>query len=232
MSRREALVVLGAALLAGRTHAQSGANSPLLEKRASCIATPQQTEGPYFVDERLHRSDIRSDPADGSIKAGIPLVLQLRFSAMDGERCMPVSGAIIDIWHCDAAGVYSDVADPHADTRGKKFLRGYQITDANGMVRFQTIYPGWYPGITVHIHFKARVKNAAGREHELTSQLYFDDVVTDKAHAQKPYANRGSRRQRNVEDGLFRRGGRELMLSLAEDGRGYAASFDVGLHMT
>lgn len=232
LDRREVLLMLGATLLAGHARAQSSVNKSLPGKRPACIVTPEQTEGPYFVDERLHRSDIRSDPADGSRRAGIPLALQLRLSAIDGTRCTPASGAIVDIWHCDAAGVYSGVADPRFDTSGKKFLRGYQIADANGIVRFLTIYPGWYPGRTVHIHFKVRARSASGRGYELTSQLYFDDEITDKVHAQKPYAHSGIRRQRNTDDGLFRRGGRELMLSLAEDGQAYSASFDVGLHMT
>ncbi len=86
-------------------------------------------------------------------------------------------GAIVDIWHCDAAGVYSDATDPGFNTVGKKFLRGYQVTDANGGVQFTTIYPGWYRGRTVHIHFKVRAKAKSGQSYEFTSQLYFDDAI-------------------------------------------------------
>lgn len=231
-SRREMLIMLGAVMLAGHAQAQSNPNKPATEKPPACIATPEQTEGPYFVDERLHRSDIRTDPADGSVKAGVPLTLGLRIHAMNGSRCTPVPGAIVDVWHCDAEGVYSDVTDPRFDTTGKQFLRGYQITDMNGAVRFLTIYPGWYPGRTVHIHFKVRTTVASGRHYAFTSQLYFDDAMTDRVHAQKPYAGHGMRRQRNEDDGLFRRGGRQLMLSLTEDGQGYSTAFDVGLQLT
>lgn len=197
----------------------------------ACVLTPAQTEGPYFVDERLQRSDIRSDPSDGTRRPGTPLSLSLRVHAVDGGRCTPLRDAIVDIWHCDANGVYSDVADPGFDTSGKKFLRGYQRTNGDGAVRFLTIYPGWYPGRAVHIHFKVRARSTNGREHELTSQLYFDDALTDRIHSQPPYTRNGQRAPRNESDGIFRRGGRELMLAPVKDGEGYAATFDIGLRM-
>ena len=103
------------------------------------------------------------------------------------------------------------------------------MTDANGAVTFTTIYPGWYPGRTVHIHFTLRTEPQARRGKEFTSQIYFDDALTDRIFAQPPYASRGRRSVRNEEDGLFRRGGRQLMIALQEDGRGYAGTFDVGL---
>src|SRR3989442_1083318 len=128
-----------------------------------CIVRPEQTEGPYFVDDRLNRSDIRSDPSDGSVKEGLPLQLALRVHEIRGQACTPLPGAMVDIWHCDALGVYADVRDRFFDTRGKKFLRGYQVTDAAGTVRFLTIYPGWYPVRTVHIHFKIRTHPESDR---------------------------------------------------------------------
>lgn len=225
--RRRALLMLGAAWLAGRANAQPGSGEKPAEP--ACVLTPQQTEGPYFLDERLRRSDLRSDPADGSIKPGIPLALMLRVLAVDGARCAPLAGAIVDVWHCDAAGRYSGVDDPHFDTAGKSFLRGYQITDADGAVRFLTIYPGWYPGRAVHIHFKVRAKQASGSNAELTSQLYFDDALTARVHAQAPYAGRSGQAPRNEADGLFRQGGRQLMLSPVLQEQGYAAVFDIGL---
>ena len=183
-------------------------------------------EGPYFVDERLNRSDIRSDPADGSVREGLPLALALRVSSVGSSGCSPLAGALVDIWHCDAAGVYSDAG---FNTAGRKFLRGYQVTDARGQVRFATIYPGWYPGRAAHIHFKVRVGAGAGRDREFTSQLYFDDAISDRVYARRPYAARGARAVRNERDGLFRDGGSRLMLQLAETGQGYAANFDVGV---
>ncbi|MBD2103052.1 intradiol ring-cleavage dioxygenase [Leptolyngbya sp. FACHB-261] len=194
-----------------------------------CVVRPQQTEGPYFVDERLNRSDIRSEPSDGSVKDGVPLQLTLRISQASSTRCVPLVGAIVDIWHCDAKGIYSDVSDRSFSTIGQKFLRGYQVTDANGTVQFTTIYPGWYPGRTVHIHFKIRTQANSGQDYEFTSQLYFDDAVTDQVRAKAPYTRQGQRTLKNSEDGLFGNGGDQLLLTLTETGQGYAATFDLGL---
>jgi protocatechuate 3,4-dioxygenase beta subunit len=193
--------------------------------------TPKQTEGPFFVDERLSRSDIRVDPSDGSVKAGVPLSLTFHVSAVGSAGCNPLSGAIVDIWQCDAVGAYSAVNERGSETAGKNFLRGYQVTETNGSTQFTTIYPGWYPGRTVHIHFKIRANAKSGKSQELTSQLYFDDVLTDRVHAQAPYAGKGQRAIKNQQDGLFRNGGRQLMLSPVESGQGYAATFDIGLQM-
>jgi protocatechuate 3,4-dioxygenase beta subunit len=194
-----------------------------------CILRPEQTEGPYFVDERLNREDIRSDPSDGIVKTGVPLALTVRVHEVRGQNCTPLADAIVDVWHCDALGVYSDVRDRSFDTRGKKFLRGYQTTNASGAARFMTIYPGWYPGRTVHIHFKIRTNSGSRRVNEFTSQIYFDDALTDKVHAQPPYASKGPARLRNRQDGIFRDGGEELILPLAPYSDGYAGEFDIGL---
>jgi protocatechuate 3,4-dioxygenase beta subunit len=226
LSRRQTLLALGAALVSARGNAQ-----PAVSRPGACILTAEQTEGPYFIDHRLNRSDLRSDPADGSLRDGVPLLLSLRVHAVSGSGCKALAGAIVHIWHCDADGLYSGISDPHTDTRGKQFLRGYQVSDADGTVRFRTIYPGWYPGRTVHIHFKVRTRDAAGKPYELTSQLYFDDALTDKVMAQAPYAKRGRRDRGNSGDGIYRRGGRELMLALAEQGTGYAAQFDIGVKL-
>lgn len=196
-----------------------------------CIVSPEQTEGPYFVDEKLNRSDIRLDPADGKVADGVPLNLKLRVSRVGSSGCTPVAGAIVDIWHCDALGVYSDVVDRSFNTVGKKFLRGYQVTDANGTVQFATIYPGWYQGRTTHIHFKVRAPGTSERSYEFTSQLYFDDAVSDRVYTQTPYSTKGKRTESNAQDGIYQRGGDQLMLSLAEDTQGYAATFDIGLQM-
>jgi protocatechuate 3,4-dioxygenase beta subunit len=198
----------------------------------TCVVKPQQTEGPYFVDEKLNRSDIRSDPSDGSVKQGIPLRLVFHVSQIDGSSCIPLTGATVDLWHCDALGVYSDVTDPSFSTVGKKFLRGYQVTDTNGTVQFVTIYPGWYPGRTVHIHFKIRSDSTSQRSYEFTSQLYFDDFLTEQIHAQPPYAAKGQRTQKNERDGIFRGGGEQLMLQLTKDVQGYVGTFDIGLQIT
>lgn len=227
--RRDALRALGAAgtlLAGGRALAQSaGGGSATLP---ACVLTPAQTEGPYFVDERLNRSDVRVVAAGEAVKPGALLTLDLGLASLDGTRCAPVSGATVDIWHCDAAGVYSDADDMSFSTKGSKFLRGYQVTGSNGRVRFTTIYPGAYPGRAVHIHFKVRMQ-ASGRDRDFTSQLYFDDALTDRVHASPPYADARARRTRNAQDGLYRRGGRELQLDVIKAGDGYAAAYEVGL---
>ncbi|ADE14885.1 intradiol ring-cleavage dioxygenase [Nitrosococcus halophilus Nc 4] len=232
LSRREMLLLTGvtaASLVMGRhVRGQSTPGMP------TCVVRPQQTEGPYFVDEKLNRSDIRFEPSDHAMKEGVPLRLVFRISRIEGSACTPLSGAMVDVWQCDALGVYSDVQDINGlfDTRGKKFLRGYQITDASGKVEFVTIYPGWYPGRTVHIHFKIRTDPTSPRGHEFTSQLYFDDSLTDRVHAQAPYATRGQRTLRNADDRIFQGGGNELILPLAKEAAGYVGTFDIGLQMT
>ena len=230
LSRREIVAFLGATgmawLMIGSLNprqAVAGALGP------SCVARPEQTEGPYFVDERLHRSDIRSDPTDGRVSPGTPLALTVLVSRLNAGDCQPLAGAQVDIWHCDALGVYSDVQDPDFTTIGQKFLRGYQVTDARGEARFVTVYPGWYPGRTVHIHFKIRTAPVAKRSFEFTSQLYFDDELTDRVHAAPPYAAKGPRIARNQHDWIFRRGGDRLMLDTTSTADGYAATFPIGL---
>ena len=116
-----------------------------------CVVRPELTEGPYFVDEKINRSDIRTDTTTNAVSAGVPLVLTFLVSQIGSSACTPLQGAQVDIWHCDALGVYSDVSGNSGN-----FLRGYQVTDANGQAQFTTIYPGWYRGRAVHIHFKIR----------------------------------------------------------------------------
>src|SRR5262249_10953573 len=113
----------------------------------SCVVVPALTEGPYFVDEKLNRSDIRTDPSDSSARPGTPLRINVRVSRLSGSSCTALSGATVDVWHCDAGGLYSD--ESANNTVGKKFLRSYQTTDANGACAFTTIYPGWYMGRAV-----------------------------------------------------------------------------------
>lgn len=233
LSRRQVVRLLGA------TGALWLAGGGLVPRRvvagaaeSACIVRPEQMEGPYFVDERLHRSDIRADPADGQVKPGVPLALTFQIMRVQAGQCRPLSGAQVDIWHCDATGVYSDVQDPWFNTIGRKFLRGHQITDSRGEVRFITIYPGWYPGRTVHLHFKIRAGSSGGRSFDFTSQLYFDDAITDRVFSAPPYAERGPRAARNRQDWIFRQGGDRLMLAPAPTADGYAATFTIGLQLS
>jgi protocatechuate 3,4-dioxygenase beta subunit len=196
----------------------------------ACVVRPTATEGPFFVDERLNRSDIRSDPTDGSVCDGTRLALELVVSRVDGGACTPFPNVVVDLWHCDAAGVYSGVQDRDFDTRGKQFLRGYQATDASGVARFVTIYPGWYAGRTVHLHVKLRTDPDASTGFEFTSQMYFDDALTDAVFAAAPYAAKGTRSVRNAEDFIYQNGGDQLVLAVIPDGAGgYATSFAIGI---
>jgi protocatechuate 3,4-dioxygenase beta subunit len=232
LSRREVVAFLGATgvvwLAGGSLFSRRAVASALAP---SCVVRPEQTGGPYFVDERLNRSDIRSDPTDGRVRPGTPLALTLLVSRLNAGDCQPLAGAQVDIWHCDAQGIYSDVQDPGFNTIGQKFLRGYQITDARGEARFVTVYPGWYPGRTVHIHFKIRTAPVTQRSFEFTSQLYFDDVLTDRVLAAPPYAANGPRTTRNQHDWIFRRGGDQLLLAPKITTDGYAATFAIGLQL-
>jgi protocatechuate 3,4-dioxygenase beta subunit len=129
------------------TATATSALTPTPSPTSVCVVRPEMTVGPYFVDEKLNRADIRGD------RTGTELQLTLRVYSV-GSSCTPLVGAFVDIWHCDAAGLYSDVAAE--GTAGQTFLRGYQVTDSNGVVNFTTIYPGWYTSRAVHIHFKIR----------------------------------------------------------------------------
>jgi protocatechuate 3,4-dioxygenase beta subunit len=200
----------------------------------ACVVRPEQTEGPYFVDAKLNRSDIRSEPSDGLVKPGVPLRLTFQVSRVNAGSCSPLDSAVVDIWQCDALGLYSGVRDMNVgfDTREKKFLRGFQTTNANGSAEFLTIYPGWYEGRAVHIHFKIRTDLSSRRAYEFTSQLYFDESITDQVLKQAPYNTRGQRRTTNDADFAFRRGGDRLIPALKKDAQGYAAMFDIGLRIT
>jgi protocatechuate 3,4-dioxygenase beta subunit len=143
--------------------------------------------------------------------------------------CTPLVGALVDMWHCDALGVYSDVSAQ--SSRGQRFLRGYQVSDANGEVQFTTIYPGWYQGRAVHIHFKVRTNPASSSGLEFTSQLFFDESLTDLVHAQSPYASKGRRDTLNARDGIYSGGGTQLLLPLNPSGGGYDGTMYVGVRV-
>jgi len=264
LSRREALALMGAAgaaVLAACAPGQSGTGQPTGEPTQapssvptlspsslptpasavatavtspSCVVRPEMTEGPYFVDEQLNRSDIRSEPSDGSVKEGVPLALAFNVSQVTGDGCAPLAGATVDVWHCDAQGIYSGVSDQALgfDTVGQKFLRGYQVTDENGIARFSTIFPGWYTGRTVHIHFKIRTTSSSNQSYEFTSQLYVDDALTDQVHAQEPYAGKGRRDTTNDTDMHYQNGGDQMLLALTGANGGYTATFDIGLDLS
>lgn len=203
-----------------------------------CVAKPELTVGPYFLDKQLNRSDIRVEPSTGEPSPGTPLQLAFRVQQIANGQCSPLPGAMVDIWQCDAAGLYSGVNDRMVgfNTEGKKFLRGYQVTDADGMATFTTIYPGWYQGRSVHIHFKIRTPAQAAladqTAYEFTSQLFFDESLTDQIHKAQPYAAKGPGRLRNERDGIYRQAGDVLLLNVALMRSGYVSMFDVGLDLS
>jgi protocatechuate 3,4-dioxygenase beta subunit len=173
---------------------------------------------------------VRVEPTTGVAKDGVPLALALTVFDVSNGQCRPLPGATVDIWQCDAQGVYSGVNDPGFSTAGQKFLRGVQTTDATGGVRFTTIHPGWYEGRAIHIHFKIRTQ-ASGSPWEFTSQWYFDEVLNDRILTDPRYVKAGQRTT-NATDGFFRNGGDQLMLASTATGAGYAASFAIGLDLT
>jgi protocatechuate 3,4-dioxygenase beta subunit len=258
LTRREVLALLGttsaAAFVAACAPAASGSPTPGATATAadaspgatgagasasvagapSCIVRPALTEGPYFVDEGLTRADIRSDPGTGTVKEGLPLALTFAVSRISGGACTAFEGAVVDVWHCDALGAYSDVQDPGFSTSGQKWLRGNLVADANGSAAFTTIYPGWYQGRAVHIHFKIRTDAAASSGLEFTSQLFFDDSVSDQVYARAPYSQKGGNRSvRNDNDGIYRQSGGSLTLQLTGDPQsGYATTFPIGVQVS
>lgn len=181
-------------------------------RAATCLLTPAAIEGPFFVDERLVRSDITGDPTDGSVQPGVPLRLRIAVARADGG-CTPVAGAVVDVWHASAAGLYSDEASN--GTAGRRYLRGAQRTDGAGSVEFVSVYPGWYPGRTIHVHAKVRLLDDTATTFEFTTQLYFDDATSDAVMAGGPYATRGPRDTTNATDLLY---DAATALELASDG--------------
>ena len=236
VTRRQAVGMAGAtgaALLLSRISGPErlleslGVSDVAQAAATSCVLTPNKTEGPYFVDEKLNRSDIRADPSDGSVQPGTPVSLTMVVVRADGS-CAPVSGAIVDIWHANAAGKYSDISSE--GTSGKKYLRGLQASDANGQTKFTTIFPGWYQGRAVHIHFKVRVFAGSSQTYEFTSQLFFDPSTASAVYETGVYASRGQATTANTSDGIYGGDGSKLVVALTPDGNGgYAGTFVVGL---
>jgi protocatechuate 3,4-dioxygenase beta subunit len=191
LTRRESLVRLGgfavtalgiAGLEARASHAAA----------VSCVLTPEQTEGPYYIaGEKLRRNITDGHPG---------AALLLRAFVVDASTCRPIRNAAVDIWHADAAGVYSGFGD---GASSRTFMRGIQRTNAKGLAQFRTVYPGWYQGRTVHIHVKVHVSGSVVH----TGQLYFSDALTDAVYRRAPYNARGARDVRNASDGIYRNGG-------------------------
>lgn len=187
-----------------------------------CVATPYQTEGPFWFDAGLVRTTI----SDG--KDGVTLAIALR--VIDAESCAPIADAVVDLWHCDGLGWYSGYPNQgdnqDVDTSGETFCRGVQVTDSDGRVSFVTIYPGWYPGRAVHVHAKVFLDGTS----YVTTQLYFPDGMTDAAHANNaPYVDRGTRDTRNEDDGILGSNAATLVMSVFEKSGDYSAGGVLGV---
>ena len=228
LSRRAALGALGkigAASILGSMPAPAAASASV--ESLSCIVTPEETAGPFYIDEHLNRSDLTSGTSRTSVLHATPLRLHIAVYKATRSTCTALTGAVVDVWHADALGAYSDVRSE--GTLGQTFLRGYQTTDANGLASFTTIYPGWYRGRAVHIHFKIRTLSASGAiTRVFTSQLFMNESVTDAVFATAPYNTRNQRDTTNTTDSIY---DSKLLLSpqKASGGSGYVASFSVGL---
>jgi protocatechuate 3,4-dioxygenase beta subunit len=196
---------LGAFRGAGTARAASG---------VSCILTPEMTEGPYYLaGEKLRRNITEGRPGTR---------LDLRLQVVNATTCAPISGAVVDIWHADAGGVYSGFG---SGASSRTFMRGVQKTDRNGVAVFQTVYPGWYMGRTVHIHVKVHV----GGNVVHTGQLFFSDTLTDAVYKRSPYSRRPNRDVRNAEDMIYQSGGRQSTLTVRRKGSGYVGSIAMGV---
>src|SRR6266481_6042353 len=217
----------------------------------SCVTSTNVTSGPYFVDNQSdpnisgddvdtsipERSDIRSDTKGGTgTQSGLPLNLNITVGSYRSGNCSPLATAQVHIWHCNAQGIYSDVQAGSngggGDYTGENFLRGYQYTDSNGQVSFTTVYPGWYSGRAVHIHLKVRVFDSSGNvTTEATTQLFFDDTVSDSVYsANSDYSRSGTRDVLNSSDSIYGEESPALLVSLTGSSQtSYAGTISIAI---
>jgi protocatechuate 3,4-dioxygenase beta subunit len=216
LRRREALMTIGAGLgslygLRGLLPADDAAGA------AGCVLQREVTEGPYYLDLGFVRRNIRGG------RSGTPLTL--KFTVIDAATCKPIENASVEIWHADASGVYSGVQG-----NAGNFLRGIQKTNSRGRVRFETIFPGWYPGRTPHIHMKVFV----GGNEVHTGQVFFREAVKRKVYAQGVYASRGQEDVSNGQDNIYRQAGSRALVALKRKGEhtssGYTGRLTVGVN--
>jgi protocatechuate 3,4-dioxygenase beta subunit len=169
----------------------------------SCVLTPEVTEGPFYVG--LDR--IRRDITEG--RPGVPLTLKIR--VIDVKRCAPIHGAAVDVWHCDAGGLYSD--ESSNGTSAQTYLRGVQLTNKKGIATFQTVYPGHYTGRATHIHLKVHIGGRArggtlrGGHVSHTGQLFFAESANSSVYALAPYSSDTAQRTLNSSDSIYSQAG-------------------------
>ncbi len=233
LRRREVLVAAGAAgagvLLVSARGWASIAREAVAAPAASCSLSKELTEGPYWIDGTLTRRDITEG------RRGVPLALVL--TVRDAATCKMINGADVEVWHSDAAGAYSgfsagppsrgpalSAATPQSSQR---FLRGHQVTDARGRVRFMTIYPGWYQGRTPHIHLKVHV----GGNEVHTGQVFFPDRTSAAVYRTKRYRSHGSADTSNADDSIYEPGSL-LKLRRLSGAKGYVAAITLGVEQS
>lgn len=222
LSRRSILRLAGIAAAsfgagAWRAEDAEGGGPAAVESGAvTCVLTPELTTGPYYIpNEKLRRNITDGHP-------GTTLILQL--AVVDASTCKPIRGASVDIWHADAAGNYSGFG---AGSGSRTFMRGIQKTDARGIATFRTVYPGWYPGRSVHIHVKVHVRGNVVH----TGQLFFSDTLTDRVYRSAPYNRRPSRTTRKANDSIFINGGRKSIVNVRRrSAGGYLGKITMGVH--
>jgi protocatechuate 3,4-dioxygenase beta subunit len=176
----------------------SGDLASQFDDAAACRRTAEETEGPFYFDVDKIRSDIREDRDGATLRLGVRV--------RDAAECEPIANAVVDVWHCDAEGSYSEP--------GESYCRGAQVTNRDGIVEFTTVYPGWYPGRTVHIHGKVHLD----KQTVLTTQFYFDDKVSASVFVDDPYPGESNRDGFNNSDGLY---SKDLELTLSKESDGY-----------
>jgi len=244
ISRREAigiLAVAGAGALLGcgggsKTTAATTTTSATTTTNSSCTVTPEGEEGPYFVNDSATgfvRSDIRANLDGTNVQSGIPLTLNVY--AYDSQNgCAAMANVQVDIWHCNASGIYS--AEDVENTSGETWLRGYQLTDSNGLATFSTIIPGWYAGRTTHIHLRIRSSyDSTTTGGTNTTQLFFPQDVIDTINTTiSPYSGEGANPTTNATDHVYTGevSGATLLTLSGDTTNGYTATFKVDLPIT
>jgi len=217
LSRRRALAWLGglglAAVVPGCADDDPGATptTSVAQGPADCVLMPELTEGPYYLDLDVVRRDITEG------RPGAPF--DLAVTVVDADSCEPIEGAAVDVWHCDAEGVYSGVQGDSGT-----FLRGVQMTGADGVASFRTIFPGWYTGRAVHVHLKV----ALGTTDVHTGQLFFDEATLAAAYESEPYAGRGAPDISNEADGIYGQSGGTTVMAVTP-GETYRGSVTLGV---
>lgn len=227
LTRRAALTMIaiaasGGVMMPKRAFAQGNATSMLIADSDVCAIIPEVTEGPYYFDPQLVRTDITEG------RPGIATLVRLQ---VVDAMCQPLPGARVDIWHCGADGLYSNYPnqgdDRQTDTVGETFLRGTQFANEDGLVEFDTIYPGWYRGRTTHIHFKVFLDET----NVLTGQIFFPDALSEYIYRNiAPYNDRASERDTlNTSDRIAAEATHASFAHVKEEETRYLASLIVGV---